>query len=103
MLPPAIGPVSEVLKEYDLVLVAGSSVFPYYPNMPGPLLADGTELVAITSDPSEASRAPMGDAILGDVGLALAQLAELVGEADRRAGAAARARRAAGGRSDERL
>jgi benzoylformate decarboxylase len=84
-LPPAIGPVSEVLGAYDFVLVAGSSVFPYYPNIPGPLLADGTELVAITSDPSEASRAPMGDAILGDVGLALAQLAELVGEADRTA------------------
>jgi benzoylformate decarboxylase len=84
-LPPAIGPVSETLKEYDLVLVAGSSVFPYYPNIPGPLLGDGTELVAITSDPSEASRAPMGDAIVGDVGLALAQLAELVGQSDRSA------------------
>jgi benzoylformate decarboxylase len=85
LLPPAIGPVSETLKEYDLVLVAGSSVFPYYPNLPGPLLAEGTELVAITSDPSEASRAPMGDAILGDVGLALARLVGLVGDSDRAA------------------
>jgi benzoylformate decarboxylase len=84
-LPPAIGPVSEMLGPYDLVLVAGSSVFPYYPNIPGPLLADGTELVAITSDPSEASRAPMGDAILGDVGLALARLVDLVGTTDRAA------------------
>src|SRR5689334_11748354 len=36
ILPPAIGPVGETLKAYDLVLVAGSSVFPYYPYIPGP-------------------------------------------------------------------
>jgi benzoylformate decarboxylase len=83
VLPPAIGPLSETLKGHDLVLVAGSSVFPYYPYLPGPLLPDGASLTAITSDPAEAARAPMGDAILGDVGLALQQLVELVGESDR--------------------
>ena len=41
VLPPAIGPVSETLSGYDLVLVVGSSVFPYYPNLPGPLLPEG--------------------------------------------------------------
>ena len=30
----------------------GSSVFPYYPYIPGPLLPEGAELVAITSDPT---------------------------------------------------
>ena len=65
------------------MLVAGSSVFPYYPYIPGPLLAEGTALVALTSDPGEAARAPMGDAIVGDVGLALAELVELVGESER--------------------
>jgi benzoylformate decarboxylase len=83
VLPPAIGPLSETLKGHDLVLVVGSSVFPYYPYLPGPLLPEGTSLIAITSDPGEAARAPMGDAILGDVGLALQQLVELVGESDR--------------------
>ena len=83
ILPPAIGPLGEALKEHDLVLVVGSSVFPYYPYLPGPLLAQGTELVAITSDPGEAARAPMGDAIVGDVALALARLTELVPEAQR--------------------
>ena len=53
------------------MLVVGSSVFPYYPYIPGPLLGPETSLVAITSDPSEAARAPMGDAIVGDVALAL--------------------------------
>jgi benzoylformate decarboxylase len=83
VLPPAIGPLSETLKGHDLVLVVGSSVFPYYPYIPGPLLPDGATLTAITSDPAEAARAPMGDAILGDVGLALQQLVELVGESER--------------------
>ena len=68
MLPPAVGPLAQTLADYDLVLVVGSSVFPYYPNIPGDFLAEGTELVAITSDPDEAARAPMGDAIVADVG-----------------------------------
>jgi benzoylformate decarboxylase len=83
VLPPAIGPVSETLKGYDLILVAGASVFPYYPNIPGPLLPEGAALVQITSDPDEASRAPMGDAIVADVALTLAALRDAAGDSDR--------------------
>jgi len=83
VLPPAIGPLTETLKGRDLILVVGSSVFPYYPYIPGPLLPEGASLVAITSDPDEAARAPMGDVILADVGLALRVLLEEVGEANR--------------------
>ena len=83
LLPPAIGPVGEALAPYDLVLVVGSSVFPYYPNIPGPLLPEGAELVAITSDPDEASRAPMGDAIVADPRLALEALIAEAGSSDR--------------------
>ena len=79
VLPPAIGPVAETLEGHDLVLVVGSSVFPYYPYIPGPLLRRGHALVAITSDPGEAARAPMGEAIVGDVGLALERLVERSG------------------------
>ena len=86
VLPPAIGPVSETLKGRDLILVVGSSVFPYYPNLPGPLLPEGAELVEITSDPDEAARAPMGDAIVADVKLTLEALLAEVGESDRDAG-----------------
>jgi benzoylformate decarboxylase len=74
ILVPAIGPAAQMLADHDLVLVVGSSVFPYYPYIPGPALADATSLVAITDDPDEAARAPMGDAIVADVGLALAAL-----------------------------
>ncbi len=80
MLPPAVGPLSQALAGHDLVLVAGSSVFPYYPNIPGEFLPAGAELVAITSDPDEAARAPMGDAIVADVALTLRALLAELGE-----------------------
>jgi benzoylformate decarboxylase len=83
ILPPAIGPVTETLKGRDLILVVGSSVFPYYPYIPGPALPEGAELVEITSDPDEAARAPMGDAIVADVGLTLRALLDEVGQSDR--------------------
>jgi benzoylformate decarboxylase len=85
VLPPAIGPVGQTLEGHDLILVVGSSVFPYYPHIPGPLLPEGAELVAITSDPDEAVRAPMGEAIVADVGLTLAALLEAVPESSRQA------------------
>jgi benzoylformate decarboxylase len=83
LLAPAIGPAGMQLAEYDLVVVVGSSVFPYYPYIPGELLGEGTELVQITSDPAEAARAPMGQAIVCDVGLALRALAAELGDSER--------------------
>jgi benzoylformate decarboxylase len=83
ILPPAIGPAGQALEGYDLVIVAGSSVFPYYPYLPGPALPEGCELVSLTNDPDEAARAPMGDAIVADVALTLAALLAELGEAER--------------------
>jgi benzoylformate decarboxylase len=83
VLPPAVGPISQVLAGHDLVLAVGVAVFPYYPNVPGPYLPDGAELVQITDDPDEAARAPMGDAIVADPRLALAELLEHVELAER--------------------
>jgi benzoylformate decarboxylase len=83
VLPPAIGPVGQTLEGHDLIVVVGSSVFPYYPYIPGPLLPDGAKLVAITSDPDEAARAPMGDALVADVKLTLAALLEDLPESTR--------------------
>ena len=83
ILPPAIGPAAEVLAGHDLILVIGSSVFPYYPYMPGQFIPEGSELVAITSDPDEAARAPMGDAMVADVKLALTDLLDLLQPSDR--------------------
>ncbi len=83
VLPPAIGPVAQTLEDHDLVLVVGSSVFPYYPYIPGPLLPEGAKLIAITSDPDEAARAPMGDALVADVKLTLEALLEATPESSR--------------------
>jgi benzoylformate decarboxylase len=77
-----------MLAAHDFVLTVGTSVFPYYPNVPGPFLAEGTSLVAITSDPDEAARAPMGDAIVADPALTLAALADVLEESEREAPAA---------------
>jgi benzoylformate decarboxylase len=83
VLPPAVGPVGETLAGHDLILVAGSSVFPYYPNIPGPLLPEGARLVVITNDPDEAARAPMGDALVADVRLTLEALVAALGPTNR--------------------
>ena len=83
VLPPAIGPLAQTLEGHDLILAVGTSVFPYYPHIPGPLLPEGAMLVAITSDPDEAARAPMGYAIVADVGLTLAALLEAAPESSR--------------------
>ena len=84
VLAPAVAPLAQTLAGHDLVLVAGSSVFPYYPNIPGDFLPEGAELVAITSDPDEAARAPIGEAIVADVALTLrALVTELGGATDR--------------------
>lgn len=85
-LPPAIGPAGEMLAPHDLVVVAGASVFAYYPYIPGELLGEGSRLYQLTSDPDEAARAPMGEAIVGDVKLGLEQLVDEVDEADRELG-----------------
>ncbi len=84
-LPPGIAAVSEALAGHDLILVVGASVFAYYPHLPGPLLPDAAELVQITSDPDEAARAPMGEALVCDPGLALAALAEALEPSGREA------------------
>lgn len=70
-LPASPAGLRKALEGHDLVLVAGAAVFRYYLAEPGALLPDATELVLVTSDPEEAARAPVGDAVVGDVALAL--------------------------------
>ncbi|MFF4158044.1 benzoylformate decarboxylase [Streptomyces sp. NPDC001678] len=78
VLPPAIGPLAQTLAGHDLVLVVGAPVFRYHPYVPGPLLPEGTELTLLTSDPGEAARAPVGDALVAGLRPTLELLCELV-------------------------
>jgi benzoylformate decarboxylase len=77
-LPPGAGWISQILAGHDLILAIGTSVFRYYPLVPGPYLAEGAGLIHITNDPDEAARAPIGDAIVADVRTAAQALAETV-------------------------
>src|SRR5271163_2121161 len=73
-LPPAIGPLSSRLEGFDLAVVIGAPVFRYYPYVAGPVLPQGCELLQVTSDPSDAALALVGDSLLGDTKLTLKAL-----------------------------
>ncbi|MEI9899381.1 MAG: thiamine pyrophosphate-dependent enzyme [Hyphomicrobium sp.] len=77
-LPMAIGPLSDSLRGYDLVIVIGATVFRYYPYVAGTYLPEGAELLQITNDPNDAAAAAVGDSLLADARLALEALIELV-------------------------
>lgn len=83
VLPFAIGPLVEALHGHDTVLVVGAPVFRYYPHVPGNHLPEGARLLHVTDDPDEAARAPVGDSLLGDPGLALTALLDLLPAAGR--------------------
>ncbi|MEU5780327.1 benzoylformate decarboxylase [Micromonospora lupini] len=83
VLPFAIGPLAEALRGHDTVLVVGAPVFRYYPYVPGDHLPEGARLLHVTDDPDEAARAPVGDSLLGDPGLTLTALLDLVPAANR--------------------
>ena len=72
--------LAEELSEYDVVLVLGAPVFLYYPYVPGPYVAEGTRVLQITDDTRQATRAAVGTSLVGDVGLAIRRLTELLPE-----------------------
>ena len=78
ILPFGIAPLSQKLEGFDVVLVLGAPVFRYYPYVPGPYLPDGCRLLHITNDPEEAARAPIGNSLVGDAGLAIKALLSVV-------------------------
>lgn len=83
LLPAGIASISRLLEGHDLALVVGAPVFRYHQYEPGEYLPKGTRLVAITCDVNEAARAPMGDALIADIGLTLRTLGEKVSRSSR--------------------
>jgi len=77
--------LAEQLSPYDVVLVLGAQVFQYYPYVPGPVVEEGTRLVQVTEDFEEANRAATGTSLVGDVGVAIRQLIELLPQTERQA------------------
>lgn len=78
VLPAAIQGITDVLSGHDLIVVVGAPVFRYHQFDPGEYLPAGARLIHLTSDPSEAARAPMGDALVTNVKDTLARLAAAV-------------------------
>jgi benzoylformate decarboxylase len=83
LLPAAIKGISAALSGHDLILVVGAPVFRYHQYEPGAYLPEGAQLIAMTSDAQEAARAPVGDAIVGDIHATLQALADKVLPSDR--------------------
>lgn len=77
-LPFAIQPLSDKLKGYDVALLIGAPVFRYYPYLPGTYLPKELKLLHITNNPDLAAKAPVGDTLLSNAGLAIQQLIPLV-------------------------
>ncbi|HET7272090.1 MAG TPA: benzoylformate decarboxylase [Rubrobacter sp.] len=82
-LPPAQRQLAELLSNHDVVLVLGAPVFLYYPYVPGPTVAGGARVLHVSEDPEEAARAAVGTSLVGDVGLAIRGLTELLPSTDR--------------------
>lgn len=86
VLVPGISSVRERLADHDVVLVLGAAVFRYHRWEPGHYLTAGTQVVQLTQDPREATRAPYGRAIVADVAEAARTLSESVKDRGRRRG-----------------
>ena len=83
LLPASIKGISAALAGHDLILVVGAPVFRYHQYEPGVYLPEGAKLIAVTSDPQEAARAPVGHAIVGNIHATLQALADNVRRSDR--------------------
>ncbi|MNZ60153.1 Benzoylformate decarboxylase [compost metagenome] len=83
VLPAAIAGISRCLADHDLILVVGAPVFRYHQYAPGDYLPANCQLLHITCDAGEAARAPMGDALVGDIAQTLAALVDSVPYVDR--------------------
>lgn len=83
ILPAGIASLSQKLEGHDLVLVFGAPVFRYHQNDPGAHLPKDCELILVTGDYQEAARAPVGNAIVANVGSVLKDLVRVLPEKSR--------------------
>src|ERR1700730_3094480 len=76
VLPAGNASIARLLSQHDLILVVGAPVFRYHENEPGAFVPKGATLLHLTCDPQEASRAPLGEAVVADIGSTLKSLSE---------------------------
>ncbi|MGO2643495.1 benzoylformate decarboxylase [Brevibacterium aurantiacum] len=86
VLVPGIQSVRDQLADHDVVLVLGAAVFRYHRWEPSNYLTPGTEVIQITQDPREATRAPFGKAVVTDVASTAATFAAQIADRGTRRG-----------------
>ena len=86
VLVPGIKSVRDRLIGHDVVLVMGAATFRYHRWEPANYLEPVTEVIQITQDAREATRAPFGRAVVADIATALADLAEATADRGNRRG-----------------
>lgn len=86
VIRPGIQSVRDQLTEHDLVLVLGSAVFRYHRWEPSNYLADGTQVIQVTQDAGEATRAPFGHSVVANVASTTKALADSVTDRNIRRG-----------------
>ncbi|MHB0775214.1 benzoylformate decarboxylase [Halomonas sp. WWR20] len=83
VLPAAIQGISSLLADHDLIVVIGAPVFRYHQYAPGRYLPAGAHLIHLTCDYQEAARAPMGDALVGDIAATLEAVLPRIRQSER--------------------
>jgi benzoylformate decarboxylase len=83
LLPGDIPGVASHFDGHDLVVAFGAPIFMYHEFADGDYLPADVELWAVTSDPDEAARAPVGHILIGDPAEAVQRLADTIAGAGR--------------------
>lgn len=83
ILPASIPAVASHLDGHDLIVFFGAPIFTYHEFQDGDYLSAGAELWAVTSDPDEPARAPVGHILIGDPAEAVKRLADTISAAGR--------------------
>jgi benzoylformate decarboxylase len=83
ILPASIPAVASHFDGHDLVVAFGAPIFMYHEFADGDYLPAGAELWAVTADPDEAARAPVGHILIGDPAEAVKRLADTIPGAGR--------------------
>jgi benzoylformate decarboxylase len=83
VLPASIPAVAGHFDGHDLVVAFGAPIFMYHEFADGDYLPARTELWAVTSDPDEAARAPVGRILIGEPAEAVKRLADTIPAAGR--------------------
>ena len=73
-LTSGIGSLEKQISGHDLVVVIGAPVFRYYPWIAGQYIPEGSKLLQVSDDPNMTSKAVVGDSLVSDSKLFLAEV-----------------------------